>query len=115
VIGYRILISTESLDIDTRGVAGHRRELLSRDEPTPTPQWDQLTDPVTITGDCERLPMLDRIHDLLGPVAQVALGDLGLWRHDTIIRIGATWCYRVSKPGQASNRARHQHVPDPEV
>jgi hypothetical protein len=53
VIDRGILIGTEGFDADTRSVAGHRRELLSRDEPAPTPQWDQFADPMTITSDRE--------------------------------------------------------------
>jgi hypothetical protein len=40
-----------------------------------------LADTVAAAGDGEGLPVLDRIHDLFRPVAQVALGDLRLFTH----------------------------------
>jgi hypothetical protein len=33
---------------------------------------------VAVTGDGEGLPILDGVHDLLGLVAQITLGDLRL-------------------------------------
>lgn len=80
VIDYGVLISPECFDVDAGRVAGHRREIPPGDEPTATPQRDQLADPVAIAGDRERLTVLDRVHDLLGSVTQVALGDLRLER-----------------------------------
>jgi hypothetical protein len=35
---------------------------------------------MSVPGDCERLPALDSIHDLFGPITQIALCDLGLCR-----------------------------------
>jgi hypothetical protein len=37
---------------------------------------DQLANPMAVTGDRECLSALDGVHDLPGPVAQVALSDL---------------------------------------
>ncbi|HEY4021812.1 MAG TPA: hypothetical protein VGM75_24220, partial [Pseudonocardiaceae bacterium] len=48
VVGNRVLVSPEGLDIDTRSVAGHGRELPPSDEPTP--QRDQLIDSLTVSG-----------------------------------------------------------------
>jgi hypothetical protein len=78
-----VLVGTERFDVNTRSIPGHSRELLPSDEPAPTTQRDQLRDPVTIARNRERLPMLDSVHDLLGPVAQIPLGDLWLDSHGT--------------------------------
>jgi hypothetical protein len=47
----------------------HLGEFLTGDEATPLAQRDQLGDPVTITRNGEGLSVLDRIHDLSGPIA----------------------------------------------
>ena len=45
--------------------------------------------------------VLDRIHDLFGPVAQIALGDLGLFAHSLSLSTDSTACYRVLHGGVA--------------
>jgi hypothetical protein len=57
VIGYGVLVSAESIDVD----AGPDRELLSGDEPASTAQRNQLPDSVAVARDGEGLPMLNRV------------------------------------------------------
>src|SRR5690242_4256514 len=78
VVGCGVLVGAESRKAGSSGAAGHGGELLPGDEAAALPQWDQLADLVAVAGDGERLPAFDGVHDLLGPVAQIALGDLRL-------------------------------------
>lgn len=64
VVEHSVLIGPESLDVDAGRAAGHGRELLPRNEPPTAPQRDQLTYAVAVTGDRERLAVLDGVHDL---------------------------------------------------
>jgi len=45
---------------------------------------------MAVPGDGERLAILDRVHDLLGPGPQIALGDLRLSSHTPSIACGST-------------------------
>jgi hypothetical protein len=76
-----LLVGPESLDIDGWRAAGHGGEFLPGDEPPSVSQRDQFADPVPIAGDGEGLPVLDRVHNLLGPVAEISLGDFRLRCH----------------------------------
>src|SRR5215471_19186704 len=95
LIASGILISPEGAGVDRGGGARHGGELLPGNETPPPAQRDQLTDAVTIAGDRESLPVLDCIHDLLGSVAQVALGDFRLVAHSPSLGAGSTSCYWV--------------------
>lgn len=83
MVDQGFLVRPEDVDVDAGSVSGHGGELLSSDEPPPATERDQLPDPVAVAGDRERPTVLDRVHDLPGPVTQVALSDLGLDRHDS--------------------------------
>ena len=90
-----VLVRAESLEIDRWSAAGHGGELHSRDEPPTSAQGDQLTDLMPVARDGECLPMLDGIHDLSGPVPQIALGDFRLGGHESSIPGCSTRCYLV--------------------
>ena len=64
VVGGRILVGAECVQAGCGRVAGHRREFLPGDEPAPPPDGHQFPDLVAVTGDGERLPVLDGVHDL---------------------------------------------------
>src|ERR1022692_4472107 len=81
VVERCVLVGSESVDVDGGRAAGHGSEFLPGDEPAPAPQWDQFADPVPVAGDGERLPILDGVHDLLGPVAEISLCDFRLRCH----------------------------------
>src|ERR1700722_13798789 len=76
VVGGRVLVGTECVQIADRRVAGHCREFLPGDELAPSPDGDQFPDLVAVAGDGERLPPLDGVHDFPIPGAQVPLRDL---------------------------------------
>jgi hypothetical protein len=81
VVDRGLLISTEDIEVDCRRRIRHRSELRSADELASAPHGNQFTDLVTVPGDSERLTILDGVHDVLGPVAQIPLGDVGLSAH----------------------------------
>src|SRR5436190_12977246 len=81
LIASGVLVGPEGTGVDRGGGARHGGELLPRNEAPPAAQRDQFSNAVTVAGHRERLPVLDRVHDLLGSVAQVALGDLRLLAH----------------------------------
>src|ERR1022692_750583 len=81
VVERCVLVGSECLDLDGGRAAGHGSEFLPGDEPAPASQGDQFADPVPIAGDGEGLPVLDRVHNLLGPVAEISLGDFRLRCH----------------------------------
>src|ERR1700760_1763847 len=90
VLGGGTLVGAERLRVDARGAARQGGELLPRHEPPSLPQRDQLTDPVPVPRDRERLPVLDRVHDLARSGAQIALSDLGIGAHRSRVALGAT-------------------------
>ena len=63
MVSSRVLVRSERLEVNIRGVAGHGRELLPGNEPAIPTQGDQLPDTVTVSGNGEGLPVLDGIHD----------------------------------------------------
>jgi hypothetical protein len=95
MIECSLLICAVRLEINGRSVAGHGGELLPGDKPPALPKRDQLSDPVTVTGDDEGLPVLDRVHDLPRPDAQISLGDLGTSVHPMKVASRAIQCYQV--------------------
>lgn len=64
MLSGEILIGPECVQVNTGSVPRHRSELLTGDEPAAAPQRDQFPDTVTVPGNSERVPVLDRIHDL---------------------------------------------------
>src|SRR3984885_15674127 len=64
VVGGRVLVGAECVQIAGRRVAGHCREFLPGDEPAPSPDRDQLPNLVAVACNGERLPVLNRVHDL---------------------------------------------------
>jgi hypothetical protein len=52
--------------------------------------------------------MLDRVHDLSGSIAQIALSDLGLDGHSATLPACATRCYRVTR-GRADTQSGRVH------
>src|SRR5882724_11888382 len=93
MVDGRILIGSERVEIDRRSTSGHGREFLARDELSSAPQRYQLANAVAVPCHCESLPVLDGVHDLLGPITQITLGDLRLRRHDPSLDGRSTLCY----------------------
>src|SRR5215212_3760172 len=83
VIDRGFLISAECVEVDCRRRMRHRSELRSADELAAAPQRNQFTDLVTVARHRERLTILDRIHDLLRPVSQIPLSNLGFGAHSS--------------------------------
>src|SRR5262249_41013832 len=106
LICSRVLIGPERPRVNHRSGTRHGTELGPGHEPAALPQWHQLADAMTITDHREDLPALDRIHDLLGPHPQVALGDLGLSAHGSTVAPVATACYRPSVRDNPSTTTR---------
>jgi hypothetical protein len=75
VVSSRVLVSAERVKIVSGRVAGHRREFLPGDKPAPSPDWDQFPDLVAVAGNCERLSVLDGVHDFPRLRPQVPLRD----------------------------------------
>jgi hypothetical protein len=67
VVSGRVLVGAERVQAALGRVAGHRREFLPGDEPALPPERDQLPDRMTITGNGERLPVFNGVHDLPRP------------------------------------------------
>jgi len=64
MLSGEILISPERVQVDAGSVPRHRGELLAGDEPAAAPQRDQFPDAVTVPGNGEGVPVLNRVHDL---------------------------------------------------
>jgi hypothetical protein len=100
------LVSPERVEIKARGVMRQGNELLTRDKPTPTPQRDQLADPVAVPGNSEGLAVLHSVHDLPRSRPEIALTDLGVSRHSTMVALGAIECYEVASRKFAARGSR---------
>jgi hypothetical protein len=85
VISRGILVSPEGRKIHGRSMARQRGELTTGNKAAAAPDGDQFGNLPAVPGHGERLPALNGIHDLLGPAAQIPLGDLRLCTHDTIV------------------------------
>lgn len=86
LFGRTVLIGAEGVQGDVGSGTRHAGELLARDEPPAPPQRNQLPDLVPVPGHSERLPALDSVHDLFGPVTEITLGDLRLSAHGATVR-----------------------------
>jgi len=64
MLSREILICPECIQADAGSISRHRGELRTGDEAAAPPQRDQLPDTVTVPGNGEGLPVLDRVHDL---------------------------------------------------
>src|ERR1700722_19946124 len=64
VVGGRVLVGAEGVQVAGRRVAGHCREFLPGDKPAPSPDGDQFPDLVAVAGNGEPLPVFNRVHDL---------------------------------------------------
>ena len=69
----RFLVGPERVKVNRGRIARHGSELPARDKPATPPERDQLTDPVSVPGNGEGLPVFDSIHDLSRLRPQVAL------------------------------------------
>jgi hypothetical protein len=58
------LVGPERVEIKARSMMRQSSEFLTRNKPAPTPQRDQLADPVAVPGNGKGLPMLYSVHDL---------------------------------------------------
>jgi len=90
-----VLISPECFQVNSRGIARHGGELLPGDEPAPLSQRDQLCDSVAVPGDGEGLAVLHSIHDLSQPGPQIALGNLRVGIHKTMVALSAIRCHKA--------------------
>ena len=82
MISSGVLVGPECRQVNSWGVARGRGEVSPRDEPPTASDRDQFANLTAVPGHGERLPTLDRVHNLPGLVPQIPLRDLRLRAHD---------------------------------
>src|SRR5690554_1418594 len=109
-VDHTVDICTELVEINDRSSVRCHKEVVGRDEPAAPVDRRQLRDLPSVTGHRERLALLDGIHDVFRPHAQVPLADLVLKHDPTIARYG-TACYIASQHFDHRALARNARLP----